>query len=306
MSGKPDLYSFNIDELKSLRNDSVTAWIEPNGKLHVVPLFNHLNFFIQNSEFIEEVSIFLAQFKREDDTLSITRQHMAKAMDMIYARGWGRVGTYGGDKIELDCDAAHMTDLRRKTKAIARMLNRGLVCRVVHPSQKPKEKHAALARDAVWSSLRVGFAGWLSPGGDVYETAPDAPFSTFVDDPDRLPEMAKTFEDAVREDKVRQADDFQQDFIDGYPDEGHMPWHNFWHRPYDPREEELAEMASLVLSHGWGRLRVENEGTVSLEADEAFLSELESLLEKVVAPTCCAVEARAYSGSLRGAGLSCR
>lgn len=305
MSEKPDLYSFNIGALNSLRNDSVTAWIEPDGKLHVVPLFNHLSFFIQNSDFIEEVSTFLAQFTRGDGTLSISRQHMAQAMDMIYARGWGRVGTYGGDKIELDCDAAHMTDLRRKTKAIARMLNRGLVCRVVHPSQQPKKKHAALARDAVWSSLREGFVGWLSPAGDIYETAPDAPFSTFVDDPDRIPELAKSFEDAVREDKVRQADDFQQDFIEAYPDEGHMPWHNFWHRSYDPREEELAEMLALVLSHGWGRLRVENERTVSLEADEAFLSELEGLLEKVVAPTGCAVEARAYSGSLRGPGPSC-
>lgn len=291
---KPDLYSFNIDALKTLRQDSRTAWIDPDGRLHVVPLFKHLEYFLDDADALPEASAMLEEFVADDGSLSISKDHMARVMDRVYASGWGRVGTYGGDKIELDCDRTHMPDLRRKTKALARMLNRALVCRVVHPSQTPGRKHRALPRDEVWSSLREGFVGWLSPDGDIFETAADAPFSTFVDDVDRLPALAKAFEDAVRDDKVRQSGDFQQDFIDAYPDEGHMPWHQFWHRPYAPHPEESATMTALVLSRGWGRLRVERDGVVVLEADDNSLDELAVALERAVRPTGCSVDARLF------------
>lgn len=291
---KPDLYSFNVEALKVLRHDSTTAWIEPDGRLHVVPLFKHLEYFLDDVDALPEASAMLTEFVADDGTLSISKDHMARAMDRIYASGWGRVGTYGGDKMELDCDRDHMPDLRRKAKALARMMNRALVCRVVHPSQTPGRKHRPLPRDEAWSSLREGFVGWLSPAGDIFETAPGAPFSTFVDDSDRLPALAKTFEDAVRDDKVRQSGDFQQDFIDAYPDEGHMPWHQFWHRPYAPQAEEAAAMTGLVLARGWGRLRVEREGVIVLEADETSVDELASTLEDAIRPTGCSVDARVF------------
>lgn len=300
---KPDLYSFNIDAIKALRQDSTTAWIEPDGRLQVVPLFKHLTYFLDNPDVIPEATETLSRFVTEHGKLSITGRHMAQVMDRIYAHGWGRVGTYGGDKLELDCDGAHMDDLRRKAKAIARMLNRGLVCRVAKPFQKRGQKHAPMARDAVWSSLREGFVGWLSPDGDIFETPPDAPFSTFVDDPDRVPELAKTFEDAVAEDKNRQSDEFQQEFIEANPDEGHMPWHYFWHRPYSPADEEKATMTSVVLSRGWGRLSVEVEGTVILEADEGRLDELATVLGEAIGPTGSSVDARPFDASVQGGAL---
>lgn len=288
---KPDLYSFNVDALKALHQDSTTAWIEPGGRLHVVPLFNHLSFFAEHSHFIPEITAFLKPFAA-DGHLQISRPHMAEAMDGIYAHGWGRVGTYGGDKIELDCATDYMNDLCRKAKAVARMLNRALICRVIAPTQKQKRKHRALPRDAVWSSLQEGFVGWLSPSGDIFETPRRAPFATFVDDPDRLPSLAQTFADAIREDECRQSDQFLEE-LDLDVDE-HIPWHYFYERPYDPEGEELSTMTALVLSHGWGRLRVENAGTVVLEAEVLYLEDLTSTLEKVIALTGNSVDARTH------------
>ncbi|MNU58960.1 hypothetical protein D3C71_481100 [compost metagenome] len=291
---KPDLYSPNIDALKALRNDSTTAWISPDGVLHVVPLFNHLSFFIEHPGLLPDTSAFLAKFVSADGSLKISGQHMAEAMDGIYAGGWGRIGTFGGDKIELDCSGEHLKELTRKTKFLARMLNRALVCRVAKPFQKPKQKHASLGRESVWSSLRPGFVGWLSPGGEIFETPPKAPFSTFTDDPDRLPETAKAFADAVEEDERRQSDQFVEDSHGADPD-GRVEWHRYWAAPYNPDMDERREMTALVLSHGWGSLTVETPGVVVLQADATYLEKMADGLRDTVAPANCKVDAREFA-----------
>jgi hypothetical protein len=290
---KPDLYTPNIEALKALRRDSTTAWISPDGILHVVPLFNHLGFFTENADVLPEVSDFLATFVSSDGTLSISGPHMAEAMDKIYASGWGRVGTFGGDKIELDCASEHLKDLQKKTKFLARMLNRGLVCRVAKPFEKPKRKHSSLARDSVWSSLIPGFTGWLSPGGEIFECPPKAPFATFVDDPDQLPETAKAFADAVEEDGRRQSNEFWEYSEEADPG-GHVEWHHYEQAPYDPQDDERAAMIGLVLSHGWGYLRVRDPGVVILESGTDHLASLADLLSPAVARANCEVEAREW------------
>lgn len=296
---KQDLYTPNIESLKALKRDSTTAWISPDGILHVVPLFNHLGFFVDDSDILPETTAFLAKFVSPDGTLSISGQHMAEAMDGIYASGWGRVGTFGGDKIELDCASEHLNELRRKTKHLARMLNRALVCRVARPFQKPKDKHASLSRDSVWSSLRPGFVGWLSPEGEIFECPPKAPFATFVDDPDRLPETAKTFADAVEEDGRRQSHEFWE-YSDQADPDGHVEWHRYEQAPYDPESGERAEMTGLVLSHGWGCLRVTDPGVVILEARPDNLPALTDLLSTAVAPSNSEVDAREFGGGYPG------
>lgn len=277
-----------------MKQDSTTAWISPDGSLHVVPLFNHLGFFIENGDILPKTSAFLAKFVSADGSLKISRQHMAEAMDGIYASGWGRVGTFGGDKIELDCSGEHLKELTRKTKFLARMLNRALVCRVAKPFQKPKQKHASLGRDSVWSSLRPGFVGWLSPGGEIFESPAKAPFSTFTDDPDRLPEAAKAFADAAEEDERRQSGQFVEDSHGADPD-GRVEWHRYWAVPYNPDMDERREMTALVLSHGWGSLTVETPGVVVLHADAACLEEMADGLRDTVAPANCEVDARAFT-----------
>lgn len=290
---KPDLYSPNIDALKALRNDSTTAWLSPDGILHVVPLFNHLGFFIEHPGLLPEISAFLAKFVSSDGSLSISGQHMAEAMDGIYASGWGRVGTYGGDKIELDCASGHLKELTRKTKFLARMLNRALVCRVAKPFQKPKQKHASLGRDSVWSSLRPGFVGWISPAGEIFESPPKAPFSTFIDDPDRLPEAAKAFLDAVEADERRQSDEFVE-YRQNIDPDGHVEWHCYSAAPYDPDMDERREMTALVLSHGWGSLMVETPGVVVLHADASCIQAMAGALRNTVASSDCEVDAREF------------
>ncbi len=291
---KLDLYTPNIEALKAMRRDSTTAWISPEGILHVVPLFKHLEFFIAHTELLPETSAFLAKIVTADGSLSISGQHMAEAMDGIYASGWGRVGTFGGDKIELDCASDHQKDLQRKTKFLARMLNRALVCRVAKPFQKPKQKHASLGRNSVWSSLRPGFVGWLSPDGKIFECPPTAPFATFTDDLDRLPETAKTFAEAVEEDERRQSDEFFEDSQGADPD-GHVEWHRYWATPYNPDADERRQMTALVLSHGWGHLRVADLGYVILEAEAGHLTALSTMLSQTVARANCDVDAREWN-----------
>jgi hypothetical protein len=290
---KQDLHSINIDALRSLRSDSTTAWIAPDGVLHVVPLFKHLSFFIKNTGILPEASSFLAKFVSPDGGLKISGQHMAEAMDIVYGSGWGRVGTFGGDRIELDCASEHLKELRRKTKFIARLLNRALVCRVAEPFQKPNRNHEPLPRDKVWSSFCPGFSGWLSPGGGIFECPPQAPFATFVDDPDRLPGAAKAFADAVEEDGRRQSHEFWECSHDADP-EGHIEWHRYEQGPYNPEHDERAEMTGLVLSYGWGSIRVREPGIVRLESLSDHLPTLVELLSATIAPTDCLVESREW------------
>jgi hypothetical protein len=291
---KPDFYTANIEALKALKTDSVTAWMSPGGIVHIVPLFNHLDFFIRQPDALPEATSFLNRFKDALGELSLSRQHMAEAMNLVYAAGWGRIGTFGGNKIELDCASEHMKDLRRSTKALARVLNRALVCNVPPPFQKPARKRPPLARDEVWSSLRPGFSGWLSPDGIMHETPPDAPFATFTDDPDRLPEAAKAFEDAVAEDQQRQRHEFTEFAIEEDPD-GHIGWHRFYESPYSPDVLERPEMTSMVLAYGWGHLRVEEARIVILEASPDALPRLRELLERSVSPAGCEVDAREWN-----------
>lgn len=287
---KPDIYTPNIEALKLLRTDSTTAWLTGDGILHVVPLFGHLDLFIDHEDLLPDVTGYLRTFVPDDGRLAISKPHMAAVMDMIYGHGWGRVGTFGGDKLELDCAREHLTELRRKAKAVARMLNRGLECRVIHPSQqKPKKARPPLARDAAWSSLVPGFAGWLSPRGELFEVPPAAPFATFVDDPDRLPEFAYALAEAIDADLQRQRSDFCEDISSNNPD-GHMPWHQFWETPYNPDEEEWRVMLSSVLAHGWGHLRVEAHGRVVLLALPDHLASLAERLEALVAKADCTVD----------------
>jgi hypothetical protein len=290
---KPDLYTPNLHALKMLKNDSTTAWITPEGMLHVVPLFNHLGYFVDNPDILPEATAFLARFADVSGKLSISGPHMAEAIDRIYSSGWGRVGTFGGDKFELDCASEHMVELRRKAKHLARMLNRALVCKVTQPFQKPSKKHSALARDSVWTSLVDGFVGWVSPDGSIFECPPHAPFATFVDDPDRLPETAKTFADAVKEDASRQSDEFWQYSQEVDPD-GHVEWHRFDETPYDPDIDERREMTAVVLSHGWGSIRVDTRGVVILETSADHLDDLADKLRRSVAPVNCEVDARTF------------
>ncbi|NTF16922.1 hypothetical protein G6L37_00585 [Agrobacterium rubi] len=271
---KPDIYTPNIDAFKQLRADSTTAWITDEGILHVVPLFGHLEFFVSRKDVLAVVSDYLQPFVIADGALELSKPHMAAAMGMIYESGWGRIGTFGGDKLELDCAREHLTDLRRKAKAVARVLNRALVCHVIHPSQKqPRNASPPLARDAAWSSLVVGFVGWLSPRGDLFEVPPDAPFATFADDPDRLPEFAYALARAVDADRQKQSAEFCDAISNSDPD-GHMPWHQFQERPYNPNEEDGRELTSSILCHGWGRLSVIETGKVILETSPEHAAKL--------------------------------
>lgn len=272
---KPDLYTPNIEALKELRSDSVTAWISEAGILHIVPLFSHLEFFVEQRDVLPSVSAYLDTFVGTDGKLSLSKPHMAAAMDLVYSHGWGRVGTYGGDKIELDCAREHVSALTRKAKAIARSLGRGLVCRVVHPSQTPSRKAPKpMARDEFWSSLREGFHGWIAPDGRIFEAPEGNPFGVFVADPNLIPQLAKTFETAVADDHEQQRWEFEEFARASDPD--HIGWHRFYERPFNPEGDALAELTDMIVDQGWGRLQMRGDKHLLLEALDTDLDRLAS------------------------------
>lgn len=260
-----NIHQENTPAYRMLRADSITGWISPEGFVHVTPLFQHLNFFAQNIDIAPDISLELLHHIDEEGNVRVTSELMATFMNRIYAEGWGRIGTFGGDRLELDCATEHLRSLRRKAKDVARITNRSLVCNVTEPGQKPKRKHKALARDEVWSSLRPGFVGWLSPDHVIFETAPHDPFGPFIANPDYIPDIAEELAEAVSEDSSRQSDDFCEEADDSDPG-GHVPWHNFYVTPYCPRGDDLDHMIELVLSNGWGRLTVERPSELLLKA----------------------------------------
>jgi hypothetical protein len=50
--------------------------------------------------------------------------------------GWGRVGSYSGDKFELECFEEHRRNLSKHAKEFAEVIGRTLTVQVVEPLEK--------------------------------------------------------------------------------------------------------------------------------------------------------------------------
>ncbi|WP_315922687.1 hypothetical protein [Mesorhizobium sp. SP-1A] len=52
-----------------------------------------------------------------------------------YEKGWGRIGTFDGDKIELECFQECKRDLQRHARELAKMAGRSLLITVIEPPE---------------------------------------------------------------------------------------------------------------------------------------------------------------------------
>jgi hypothetical protein len=146
-----------IETAKKFMRDGQVGWIDPDGDVHPVALFDHNRFFANHSTAIPELYDFLysreegflqrhserwrddhpdhrwheyveplynPMFDDEDDDLV---EVIAKA---AYTSGWGRVGAFSNGKLELECTSQHEKALTTKAKHFAELLNREVVVRV--------------------------------------------------------------------------------------------------------------------------------------------------------------------------------
>lgn len=146
-------------------SDNTFGWISPDGKIHQVHQYAHLNFFkfyhladkpkgIQEFFDMESKDKSEAADRWEEEAgdnhpewhnfegnyaFDPGESVIARFTWIAYDAGWGRIGTYGGDKLELECSDDHARALRKQAKALAEIVGRELVVTPVAPYEEPDE-----------------------------------------------------------------------------------------------------------------------------------------------------------------------
>lgn len=265
----------DYETLKPFLTNSVTGWINLKSQVYQTALFNHLSFFEERPDVIPHIADSVTQLKNgcpEKSTL------MPRVIDQIYAEGWGRIGTFGGDKIELDCATEHLKELRRIANKISRALNRTLVCMVTEPEQNPRRKRTAISSEKLWTAWRRGYCGWISPNKEIFESDPTEPFEIFEKNPLLPPEVANVLKRMVSEDQLRQTEEFEAELD---PDQ-HPEWQRFYYAPFCPSGYDRFEIDAVLMAAGWGSMHAVNDTIMVVRCATAFTAGL-----------CQAVEATA-------------
>lgn len=145
------------DTARKFMNDGQTGWIDPDGVVHPVRMYEHVSFFRNHWNAIPEIYEFWGKLEEEalerdsarwrerypdrqwheyvepeyspsyDDEKGDIMPIILKA---VYKRGWGRVGSHSGDKFELECDTEHERSLTRKARDFAELLGRDVKVRI--------------------------------------------------------------------------------------------------------------------------------------------------------------------------------
>jgi hypothetical protein len=134
---------------KAFRKPNRVGWIMPTGRVIEVELFGHLGVFMEDRTLLPEVSAFLDPHFEEhkflksedfqasadpDDDHVPWHQYSewpftpeeavaAQATGMVYASGWGRIGTYR-KAIEMSCLPVFERKLRRPFSDFAALVGR--------------------------------------------------------------------------------------------------------------------------------------------------------------------------------------
>ncbi|MCV9964854.1 hypothetical protein OIU34_23455 [Pararhizobium sp. BT-229] len=137
------------------RNNEV-GWMRPDGTIHPTELWYHCQFFIECEWALPAATEFLRPFweafeepRLEEHRNSGRQWHEYVEIPMTveaevanevrriaYEAGWGRIGSYGNDKIELECFASHQRSLRRHAKEFAELVGRELTMSII-PDPEP-------------------------------------------------------------------------------------------------------------------------------------------------------------------------
>ncbi len=127
------------------------GWIDPDGDVHPLALFEHVRFFRNRSQAIPALSSLWCKLEEEflerdserwRDNHPDWRWHeyvepeynpsfddekgdlMPLFMKAIYKSGWGRVGAFGNGMLELECSSEHERSLTRKAREFAELVGR--------------------------------------------------------------------------------------------------------------------------------------------------------------------------------------
>lgn len=145
----------------AFRRDNVVGWITPDGNIHVTELWYHCQFFIENEwalpaayELLKPHWDAFEEPRLEEHRNSGRQWHEYVEIPMTveaelanevrriaYEAGWGRIGSYGNDKIELECFAGHERSLRRHVREFAELVGRELTLSLI-PDADPKPEPA--------------------------------------------------------------------------------------------------------------------------------------------------------------------
>jgi hypothetical protein len=141
---------------KIFQQNNEVGWLQPDGYINPTELWYHCQFFIDNQYALPAASEFLKPYwetfdgaRQEEHHNDGRRWHeyVEKPMTVeaelanevrriAYEAGWGRIGSYGNDKIELECLASSIKSLRRHAKEFAALIGRELTI-VVVPEPEP-------------------------------------------------------------------------------------------------------------------------------------------------------------------------
>lgn len=150
------IYNDPIDVARVFMLDGKVGWIDPDGDIHPVAMYNHAEFFKSHSDAIPAISALWVLIEEEalsrdaeawrDDNPSLQWHEyvepeynpayddergdmMVIIMRAVYKAGWGRVGTWASGRMELECSSEHERHLSRKARDFAELVGRELQVR---------------------------------------------------------------------------------------------------------------------------------------------------------------------------------
>lgn len=141
---------------RTFQKNNEVGWMQPDGSIHPTELWHHCQFFIESEWALPAATEFLRPYweafdepRQEEHRNSGRRWHEYVEIPMTveaevanevrriaYEAGWGRIGSYGNDKIELECFASHERPLRRHAREFADLVGRELTMSII-PDPEP-------------------------------------------------------------------------------------------------------------------------------------------------------------------------
>lgn len=142
---------------RQFTGSAAVGWINPNGSIMKTELHYHLQHFIDNDWECPEVYAFLKPYWDDfleprmdahrasgrrwhewvDIPMSVEDEVAQEAKSMAYAAGWGRIGVFGSEHMELECFEEHRRKLTKHVKEFAEVLGRTLQVNVVTHERVP-------------------------------------------------------------------------------------------------------------------------------------------------------------------------